>query len=220
MATSGTYAWSLPGDDLLTEAWERIGKNPALLNGDVARSARVSLQLLQIAWTNRGLNLWQVERQQATLAVGTGTLVLDAATADVLDLACAWQGEELPVLPIGRAEFQALPQKSLRGRPTQVWCERLRDAPVLHLYPVPDRAYVLSWYRIRQPQDFSALGQTADAPVLFAEALASGLAWKLAEKYAPERLAEKQALYGAALADATGENRERVPLRIMPQFRT
>ncbi len=57
MATSGTYAFNPAVDDLLLEAWERCGKSPNILTGDVAVSARRSLQLMAIEWTNRGVPL-------------------------------------------------------------------------------------------------------------------------------------------------------------------
>lgn len=214
MATSGTYAFNPTADDLLTEAWERLGKSPAELTGDVARAARRCLQFLQVEWTNAGLNLWQVERATLALIVGTSDYTLDPSTVDLLDATVTIGTTERLMVPIGRSDYAAIPVKSLQAAPTQYWVERLSVAPVLHVYPTPDSAYTLTYYRLRQPQDISGLGQNLDAPVLWTDALAGGLAARLAVKYAPDRLQLLGPLYADALAKASGENRSRAPLKI------
>jgi len=55
-----------------------------------------------------------------------------------------------------------------------------------------------------------------DLPRLWIPALRSALAAELAEKFAPERMPMLAAKAAAAFAAASGENRERVPLRIAP----
>jgi hypothetical protein len=86
------------------------------------------------------------------------------------------------------------------------------------LYPAPDAVYTATLYALRQPQDVSSLAQTADAPFLWSEALAAALTARLAEKYAPDRLKEKLDLAQSAWTAAYGDDRERVPLSIVPDF--
>jgi hypothetical protein len=218
MPSSGTYASVLPADELLDEAWERCALDPRTLTERHARSALRSIEAVLVAWTNRGLNLWQVDRQSATLAVGAATLTLPASTSDVLEAFVTDAGADLALSPMSRDEWMALPRKLEPGRPTSYWVERVNAAPVLHLWPVPDRAYPLGYSRIRVPQDVSALSQTVDAPRLWTDALCYAVAARLAEKFAP---AAAQALEGkaaAAFADAAGENRERAPLRLVPDL--
>jgi hypothetical protein len=218
MATSGTFAFDPTADDLLLEAWERCGKTGQVLSGEVARSARRSLQLMLVDWQNVGLNLWQVDRQTFTLPAGQETLVTAAATSDVLEVTLSIGGTDLLLAPISRDEWVASTNRSQRSRPTSYWSERVNPRPILHFYPLADAVYTGEYWRVRLPQDVGALGNTIDAPVLWSDALAAGLAARLAVKFANDRVALLKAEAGEAFARAAGENRERVPLTIRPML--
>ena len=220
MATSGTFNWSLAGDDILTEVWERCGKNPATLNADVIRSALRSVQLMLVDWTNRGLNLWQVDQQTTTIGALSSTVGTTPATTDVLE---AWvtdsSGINRVLAAISRDEYAALPMPdTTSSMPTQFWVERVNPQPILHIYPVPTAAIALTYNRVRLPQDFSALGQTVESPILWSEAVCAGLAAKMALKFAPDRFSTLKGLAEEAYNAAAVENRERVPLSIMPEL--
>jgi hypothetical protein len=218
MATSGTFAFDPTADDLLLEAWERCGKTGQVLSGEVARSARRSLQLMLVDWQNVGLNLWQVDRQTFSLPAGQETLVTAAATSDVLEVTLSYQGTDMLLAPISRDEWVASTNRSQRARPTSYWTERVNPRPILHFYPLADAAYTGEYWRVRLPQDVGALGNTIDAPVLWSDALASGLAARLAVKFAPDRVPLLKGEAAEAFARAAGENRERVPLTIRPML--
>ncbi len=221
MATSGSYDFAPQVDDLLTEAWERCRLSPAVLTGDHARSARRSIMAMLIDWTNRGINLWQIDRQITVVAQGVQVVPGPLGTIDALEVTITAIGQlDIMLTPISRDEWAAISTKGLLGRPTQFWSERRTDGAVLHLWPVPDRSYSLAIYRLRMPQDVSSMTQTADAPVLWTEALYSGLAARLAGKYGTDQLEAKlSAQADRAYAAAAGENRERVPLTLLPVFR-
>lgn len=216
MAASGTYGYAAPVDEILIEAWERCGKAPSSLNGDVARSARRSLQLMLLDWGNRGLELWRVQRRSLIATAGSATVPLTAECVDALEASAVAAGAELGMTAISRDEYFAIPVKGTPGRPTQYWVERVLPAPVLHLYPTPDQAYPLAVSVIVQPQDVVGLTGTLDLPILYAEAATAGLAARLAVKFAPERAGLLGPDAEAAFARASMENRERVPLRLAP----
>lgn len=216
MATSGTYAFDPSADDLLVEAWERCGLTAQVLNGDTARSARRSLQLMLVHWQNQGLNLWQVEDVAFSLVAGQETLATAAATSSVLEVTLRIGVSDLLLAPMSRDEWVATPNHTQQSRPTGYWVERVNPVPVLHFYPLPNEALTGTYWRVRLPQDVGALGNTLDAPVLWAEALAAGLAARLAVKFAPDRLAALKVEAAEAFAAAAGENRERVPLTVRP----
>jgi hypothetical protein len=218
MTTSGTYAYQLLSDELLTEAWERCGKSPAVLNAEAARSARRSLQLTLIHWTNIGVPLWQVEQVTSTLAAGQQTLTLSAEVADVLDAYVTISGNDRYLGRIGRTDYTAISNKTVSAPPSQIWVQRVLPAAIVTFYPVPDQSYPFTAWCLRQPQDVSALYQSPEAPVLWSEALAAELARRMAVKFAPDRLALLAQDAKDAFAAARTENRERVPLTILPDF--
>ena len=218
MATSGTYNFLPVGDDLLTEAWERCGKSPDMLNGAMARSAIRSLQLLQISWTNRGLNLWQTDLQSVTVLAGANSFSCPNATVDVLDLWVVVSGYDRQMAPIGRSEWSGLPNKLTQSSPNVYWVERVNPTPVVHFYPAADQTYTIKYYRMRMPQDMTSLGQNPDAPALWSEALAAELAARLAIKFASDRAQMLRGEADRAFQEAAQENRERVPLILRPQI--
>ena len=213
----GNYAFVPAFDELLTEAVERCGLSPTILNGDMVRSARRSLQLMFFDWTNRGAHLWQVEPVPLTTTPGQATVALTAEIVDVLQATVSIGGRDLEMTAIGRDEYMSIPVKTISTRPTQYWVQRVLPAPVIWLYPTPDQAYTISASCLRQPQDVLSFAAAPNAPVLWSEAITAGLAYRFAVKFAPERMQVLKLDAADAYAQATGENRERVPLRVVPR---
>ena len=81
-------------------------------------------------------------------------------------------------------EFASINNKNTQGRPTRIYIERLRDAPKVTLWPVPDAStYTLVYYRIRRIEDSAAgANNQYDAPTRFLPAIVSGLAYHIALK--------------------------------------
>jgi hypothetical protein len=216
LATSGTFAFDLTGDELLDEAWERCAMEPRNLNERHVTSALRSMQLILIGWTNAGLNLWQVDRITTTIPAATATLTTPTGTSDVLEAYVTVSGYDRVLTPMSRDEWMSLPNKADSGVPSMYWSERINAVPVLHFYPVPTTSTPLTYSRIRRPQDMSALTQTLDAPALWFDALAAELAARLAAKFAPDKVAYCEAKAKEAFALAATENRERVGLVLTP----
>lgn len=219
MATSGTFLYSLTADELLDEAWERCGLDPRAIEDAQITSALRSMQLLLIGWSNRGLNLWQVAREQVQVDAGEDVFSPAPGTTDILELVLSdATGTDRMLAPISRDQWMALPQKYDRGAPTMYWSERLRGDPVIHLYPVPDAPTILTYSRIRLPEDLTALTQTLDAPALWFDALCAELAARLAKKFAPAAYADLKAEAMDAFQAAAKENTERVGLTLTPDL--
>ena len=94
-----------------------------------------------------------------------------------------------------------------------MWIDRQRDAPVLNLWPVPDKndTYVIAYWRIRRIQDAGSGIQTADMNFRFLPCLVAGLAYNIALK-TPElmdRVAMLKTVYEEAFALAAAEDREK-----------
>jgi len=220
MATSGTYLF---GDtqqlDFITEAFERCGKLPDKITANDMDSARRSINFLFSDWSNQGINLWEVDLVELPLDILERQYTLDVETVCLLQVYTRTTSggidTDLVIQPISRGEYAALPNKEQSAqRPTQFYFERT-TVPSLYVWPVPDNADVtLFYYRMKIQQDAGAFTDSLDAPNRWMEAIASGLAAKLATKFAPERLSFLKAEASAAFDVAAAEDRERVPLRI------
>lgn len=220
MASSGTYTFGTSEQvDVVTEAFERCGRNPASLSSQDIDSARRSLNYLFSDWANDGPNLWAVDLDSVAMVDGQAAYTLDVETAYILQVYARTTTDgvntDLMLSPISRAEYAAIPNKAQEGaRPTQFYFERTAT-PSLYVWPVPQDATVtVYFYRMKVQQDAGAFTNSLDANNRWMEAIASGLACKLAAKFAPDRLQFLEPMYQAAYARAKAEDRERVPLRI------
>jgi hypothetical protein len=113
-----------------------------------------------------------------------------------------------------------------QGRPIQINVERLRDAPVVNIWPVPDQGtaiapfYVLRYWRMRRIENAGAGVQTADVSFRFLPCLVAGLAYYIASKN-PDlmpRIPMLQAEYERQFELAAGEDREKATIRLVPRL--
>jgi hypothetical protein len=220
MTTSGTYTF---GDteqiDIITEAYERVGRNPATLSSNDIDSARRSINYMFSDWANNGPNLWAVDLQSITLTPGTLYYDLEPRTVSILQVytrtMSGAQATDLMMSPISRAEYDAIPNKAQLGqRPFQYYFQRT-ITPRLYIWQAPqDVGVTLFYHRMKIQEDAGAFTDSMDAPNRWMEAIAAGLAAKLAVKFAPDRLEFLQGLADGSYARAAAEDREKVPLRI------
>lgn len=123
--------------------------------------------------------------------------------------------------PISRTEYSTYADKFSQSPPTVYWFDRLSPIPTVTLWEVPDAngPYLFKYYRMRRVQDASAtMGQTADVPYLFIDALCADVANRLARKYAPSLAMQLAVEAKAAWDEAATENREYVDIRVLPQL--
>jgi hypothetical protein len=220
MTTSGTYTF---GDteqiDIITEAYERVGRNPSTLSSNDIDSARRSINYMFSDWANNGPNLWAVDLQSITLLPGVLYYELEPRTVSILQVytrtMSGAQATDLMMSPISRAEYDAIPNKAQLGqRPFQYYFQRT-ITPRLYIWQAPqDVGVTLFYHRMKIQEDAGAFTDSMDAPNRWMEAIAAGLAAKLSVKFAPDRLEFLQGLADGAYTRAAAEDREKVPLRI------
>ena len=82
MATSGTTTFESGFyiDDIITEAYERIGRFD--YSGNDIKTARRSLNIMFQEWANRGLHYWQVKNNSITLIAGQAEYTMYRSSAD------------------------------------------------------------------------------------------------------------------------------------------
>tara|TARA_R100000935_G_scaffold6131_1_gene13562 strand:+ start:118 stop:804 length:687 start_codon:yes stop_codon:yes gene_type:complete len=225
MTTSGTTAFDMDFTEIAEEAWERAGRE--MRSGYDLRTARRSMNLMTIEWQNRGINLWTIDEGVISLVKGTSEYNLPADTIDLLEQVIRTNSgveatqQDLTINRISVSTYASIPNKLTQGRPIQVWIERLRDAPTINVWPVPDSGdYIFKYYRMRRIQDAGSGVQTADMNFRFLPCLVAGLAYYISMKV-PELMARMPMLkeaYEEQFALAAGEDRDKTSARFVPRI--
>jgi len=225
MATSGTTAFDMNFTEIAEEAWERAGSE--MRSGYDLRTARRSMNLLTIEWQNRGINLWTIDSGTVALTTGTSQYTLPSDTIDLLEQAIRTNSgsttrqSDINISRISVSTFASIPNKLSRGRPIQVWIERLVDAPKINVWPVPDsNDYTFVYWRMRRIEDSGGGIETADMNFRFLPCLVAGLAYNIAMKspdLAP-RIEMLKADYEFQFGLAAGEDREKSSARFVPKI--
>ena len=224
MTTSGTTAFNMDFTEIAEEAWERAGRE--MRSGYDLRTARRSMNLMTIEWQNRGINMWTIDSGTINLVSGTSRYALPADTIDLLEHQIrtnngnASTQADLTISRISVSTYATIPNKLSQGRPIQLYVERLRDAPHVNVWPVPNNNdYVLYYWRMRRVEDAGSGVQTADMNFRFFPCLVAGLAYHIAMKV-PElvdRIPMLKAVYDEQYELAAGEDREKTAERFVPR---
>lgn len=214
MATSGTRTFNLDVGELIEEAYERCGLE--VRTGYDARTARRSLNLMFAEWANRGLNLWTVNQATITVTVGVATYTVNTDHADILEMVLRRDGTDYEVERLSRGDYFLLPNKTTQGRPSQFYYDR-QIAPKISVWQVPENSTdQLIYYYVRRIEDAGTLQNTTDMPWRFYPCMVAGLAYYLAMKRAPDRMAMLKAIYDEEFTRAAEEDEDRVPLKLQP----
>ena len=223
MTTTGTTAFDMSFTEIAEESWERAGRE--MRSGYDLRTARRSMNLMLIEWQNRGINLWTVDEGSVSLVDGTATYTLPADTIDLLEhvirTGSGSSQSDLSLTRISVSDYSSITNKTSEGRPLQLWINRLRDAPTVTLWPIPDsNDYTLQYWRMRRMEDAGDGVETADMTFRFYPCLVAGLAYYIAMKVpdlAP-RLPLLQQEYELQFKMAASEDREKSTWRVVPRF--
>ena len=225
MTTSGTTAFDMDFTEIAEEAWERAGRE--MRSGYDLRTARRSMNLMTIEWQNRGINMWTIDSGTINLVQGTTQYTLPADTIDLLEHQIRTNSgntstqSDLTISRISVSTYASIPNKLTQGRPIQLYVERLRDAPKVNVWPVPDNNnYVLYYWRMRRIEDAGSGVQTADMNFRFFPCLVAGLAYHIAMKVPElaERIPMLKTVYDEQFDMAAGEDREKTAARFVPRI--
>jgi len=221
--TSGTYVFdkNFSIDEIIEEAYERIGMQPTA--GNQMRVARRSLNIMFQEWGNRGLHYWEVANNSITLVDGQATYTMYRSSADGTSDATAVYGVsdvleasyrnsssvDTPLTKIDRSTYQGLANKTSEGVPSQYFVQRFVDKVTITLYLTPgssEAGNYINYYYVKRIQDVGNYTNATDVPFRFVPCMASGLAFYLSQKYAPQRTQELKLYYEDELARALSED--------------
>ena len=221
--TSGTTTFdkNFAIDEVIEEAYERIGLQG--VSGYQLKTARRSLNILFQEWGNRGLHYWQIANNDITLVDGQAVYTMFRSTGDGTSDATAVYGVDdvleasfrnsdnidFPLTKINRSNYQALSNKSSKGVPTQYYVQRFIDKVTITLYLTPgsdEAGKNLNYYYVKRIQDVGDYTNASDVPYRFVPCMVSGLAFYLAQKYAPDRIQAMKLYYEDELQRALSED--------------
>jgi hypothetical protein len=204
MATSGTRTFTLTAADAIEEAYELAGLE--YRTGYDGVTARRSMNIMFADWSNRGVQLWEVEQVSLDLVQGTTSYSLNQYDIDILDAVIRRTVNstqtDFQVDRIERGEYLDIPNKNTQARPTQYYLERT-VTPKLFVWPAPENSTdKFVSYRWKRIQDISGSVDDVDLPSRFLPCLVTGLAFNLALKKNPDKAALLQPLYEQNLVNA------------------
>jgi hypothetical protein len=211
----------LSNGEAILVAFDSIGIEPAAIIQNHMWTARNQLNLLLSRWSNLQVNLWTVVLNSIPMVDDVPTYPIPPQTIMVLDAYIttnSGSGSAIDryISPISRNEYASQSNKLTPGPPTTYWFDRLIN-PTITMWPVPDAngPYTLSYYSCVQIQDANIAGaETPDVPYRWLEALVTGLAARLARKYAPEMLEDAKADAKEAWLIAATQDTENVNMSI------
>lgn len=219
---SGTYNFNPTGGEIVLNAFQRIQVRPTEVDGTHLQQASMELNLLLARMSNLQPNLWTVDLQSLPLVQSQATYSLPAETVMVTDAyirtGTGQSTIDRMIFPISRTEYAAITNKNVEGTPNQFWFDRL-ISPTITFYQVPDGngPYTCYYYRVRQIQDgILPGGLNVEVPYLWLDALAAGLAHRLARIYAPQLEQQRKMDADEAWNIAATQNVENVALAIVP----
>lgn len=219
MATTGTFNFSPTAGSITLTAFGRIQHRRAALTAEHLATAREEINLAQSSWSNMGPNLWTVDEQTIVLAPGVASYSVPATTIQLLE---AWISDggvsDSPLISLSRTDYANLPNKAMEGIPTCFWLART-IAPQITLFPVPNSARTLKYFRYRTQQDADlARAQSVEVPQRWHDAIVADLAHRLARHYRPE-LEDKRLMDAQRAWDiASGADIENAPVSFNPDI--
>lgn len=223
MTTSGTYTFNPSLGELTIYAYQLIGVRPTALLQEHMDVARTATNMMFTRWSNQGVNLWSMQFFTTALVQGQADYAVDSSVVVVLDayisVGTAPNATDRIILPISRTEYMSYPNKSQQGFPTTFWFNR-QLSPSITLWPVPDGSQTsMTYSTVVRLQDAELAGnQQLDLPPVWLEAMVYGLAYRLAQIWAPEKAAIFKPQADESYDIAARQNVETANQYISPQI--
>ena len=223
MATSGTYNFNPSLGELTLYAYQLIGLRPTSLLQEHFQAAQTATNMMFTRWSNQGVNLWQMQFATTTLVQGTANYSVNANVVVVLDAyvstGTAPNTIDRVIMPISRTEYMSYPNKAQQGFPTTFWFNR-QLSPVLTLWPVPDGSQTsVTYASVVRLQDANLTAtEELDIPPIWLEAMVYGLAYRLAQVWAPDKVALMKPMADESYQIAADQNVETAQQYISPQI--
>ena len=222
MAVSNSKDFELDVAEYVEEAFERCGLQ--LRTGYDLKTAQRSINLMLADWANRGLNQWTVKEKIQTLTKGQVSYDLPEGAIDVLGVASrkVVNGKDTDTIiqAIGRKEYLQIPDKTDESTPSQYFVDK-QIAPKIKIWPTSDNNSDKIVYNYLERIDDADHGpNTMQVPFRFYPCLASGLAYYLSIKRAPDRTQFLKVIYEEEFKRAAEQDEVRESYQVRPSMRS
>jgi hypothetical protein len=203
--------------EMVLYSYNLIGIRSTSLLQEHFEAARMATNLVLADWSNKGVNLWQVQFFTVPLVQGTASYSVSATLVNILDLYLTVSTTNRYITPVSRTEFASFPNPTQQGFPTCYWHWRTLT-PTVNFYPTPDgNQSAFNYYALVQIQDAAFTnGQTPDIPYLWTKALADAISVELATIWAPDKLSVVQPRADKSYAAASATGTEIAQMYISP----
>lgn len=127
---------------------------------------------------------------------------------------------DFPLTKINRSAYSGLSSKFSTGQPTQYFVERFIDRITITLFLTPGTDQVnnvINYYYEKRIQDVGAYTNITNIPYRFVPCMCAGLSYYLAQKYAPQRIADMRLLYEDELKRALDQDGSSTSTFITPK---
>ena len=220
MAVSNSKDFELDVAEYVEEAFERCGLQ--LRTGYDLKTAQRSINLMLADWANRGLNQWTVKEKIQTLTKGQVSYDLPEGAIDVLGVASrkVVNGKDTDTIiqSIGRKEYLQIPDKTDESTPSQYFVDK-QISPKIKIWPTCNNNSDQIVYNYLERIDDADHGpNTMQVPFRFYPCLASGLAYYLSIKRAPDRTQFLKVIYEEEFKRAADTNRGNVSSHFVPKI--
>lgn len=148
---------------------------------------------------NRPLKIHSIRRR-----TGTGTSTMD-----------------VPLIQLSREEYFDLPNKEVRGTPTQYYYDPQITTGKLYVWPTPDDPFIrLQLTYQAQLEDFDAAGNNPDFPQEWLECLVYNLAMRIAPAFGKDEklLATLAPMAQASLQSLISYDQETTSIQLVPTY--
>jgi hypothetical protein len=185
------------------------------------------MRFMLAGWATKDYHDFRIQRQSFTVVQSQSEYVAGTdfdlgltgvAIVDVLNAILRRDGVDTPVELMSRDELLNIPEKDTEGRSDRVFIDKQNAGLIFTFWPVPENSTdEIHFDAVMKFQDSDTAADDADIPWYMYDAFAYGLAFRLAEKFAPPEL--EASLYVKAensFKEGCNAARERGDVRIVP----
>lgn len=179
MTTSGTTNFNLTTDDLIVQAYERLGSGD--ISGFDLKNGKTATEMLLIDLQNRDVLIWKMSLRTLPITPLKDSFTLPTGVDGVIDVVLKDSNDvEVPLTRLSLVEFNRISKKNQESRPSQYTVQRNRDSVTLKIWPLaPDNSYTLQYWSVDRVEDVGNLRNTLDLSYRFIPAFIYGLAFHL-----------------------------------------